>query len=41
MNIHTRMAGLGGGKEGGKTSPVGGHRIITGLIPATSSPTRS
>lgn len=38
MNIHTRMAGLGGGKEGGKTSPVGGHRIITGLIPANVIP---
>jgi anaerobic selenocysteine-containing dehydrogenase len=33
MNIHTRMASLGGGKEGGRTSPVGGHRVITGLIP--------
>jgi len=38
MNIHTRMAGLGGGKEGGKTSPVGGHRIITGLIPGNVIP---
>ncbi|MCC6847209.1 MAG: molybdopterin-dependent oxidoreductase [Deltaproteobacteria bacterium] len=38
MNIHTRMAGLGGGKESGKTSPVGGHRIITGLIPANAIP---
>jgi anaerobic selenocysteine-containing dehydrogenase len=38
MNIHTRMAGLGGGTEGGKTSPVGGHRIITGLIPANVIP---
>ena len=38
MNIHTRMAGLGGGKEGGRTSPVGGHRIITGLIPANVIP---
>ena len=38
MNIHTRMAGLGGGKEGGKTSPVGGHRIITGLVPANVIP---
>jgi anaerobic selenocysteine-containing dehydrogenase len=33
MNIHTRMAGLGGGPEGGKKSPVGGHRLITGLVP--------
>jgi anaerobic selenocysteine-containing dehydrogenase len=38
MNIHTRMAGLGGGKEGGKGSPVGGHRIITGLIPGNVIP---
>ena len=38
MNIHTRMAGLGGGKEGGRTSPVGGHRIITGLIPCNVIP---
>jgi formate dehydrogenase len=38
MNIHTRMAGLGGGKEGGKGSPVGNHRIITGLIPGNVIP---
>jgi anaerobic selenocysteine-containing dehydrogenase len=38
MNIHTKMAGLGGGKEGGRTSPVGGHRIITGLIPCNVIP---
>jgi len=38
MNIHTRMAGLGGGKQGGHTSPVGGHRIITGLIPCNVIP---
>src|ERR1700687_3212771 len=38
MNIHTRMAGLGGGKEAGHTSPVGGHRIITGLIPCNVIP---
>jgi anaerobic selenocysteine-containing dehydrogenase len=38
MNIHTRMAGLGGGKEAGQTSPVGGHRIITGLIPCNVIP---
>ncbi len=38
MNIHTRMASLGGGKEGGRTSPVGGHRIITGLIPCNAIP---
>src|SRR5262249_18420238 len=35
---HTRMAGLGGGKEAGLTSPVGGHRIITGLIPCNVIP---
>jgi anaerobic selenocysteine-containing dehydrogenase len=34
MNIHTRMASLGGGREGGRTTPVGGHKIITGLVPA-------
>jgi anaerobic selenocysteine-containing dehydrogenase len=36
MNIHTAMASLGGGGGGGapRKSPVGGHRIITGLIPA-------
>ena len=38
MNIHTKMAGLGGGKGGGHTSPVGGHRIITGLIPCNVIP---
>ena len=38
MNIHTRMAGLGGGKEAGRASPVGGHRIITGLIPCNVIP---
>jgi anaerobic selenocysteine-containing dehydrogenase len=38
MNIHTRMAGLGGGREAGRTSPVGGHRIITGLIPCNVIP---
>jgi anaerobic selenocysteine-containing dehydrogenase len=38
MNIHTKMAGLGGGKGGGRTSPVGGHRIITGLIPCNVIP---
>ena len=38
MNIHTRMAGLGGGSSGGRTSPVGGHRIITGLIPCNVIP---
>ena len=38
MNIHTRMAGLGGDGGGSRTSPVGGHRIITGLIPANVIP---
>ena len=38
MNIHTTLAGLGGGGKGGRTSPVGGHRIITGLIPANVIP---
>ena len=38
MNIHTRLASLGGGKEAGRASPVGGHRIITGLIPANVIP---
>lgn len=38
MNIHTRFASLGGGGGGPATSPVGGHRIITGLIPAAVIP---
>src|SRR4029079_9187601 len=38
MNIHTKMASLAGGREGGRTSPVTGHRIITGLIPANIIP---
>ncbi len=38
MNIHTRMASLAGGREGGRTSPVGGHCIITGLVPANVIP---
>ena len=38
MNIHTKMAGLGGGREGGRTTPVGGHRIITGLVPCNVIP---
>src|SRR6185436_14357742 len=38
MNIHSRMASLGGGREGGRTTPVGGHRIITGLVPCNVIP---
>ena len=38
MNIHTRMASLGGGQGGSRKSPVGGHRVITGLIPANVIP---
>jgi anaerobic selenocysteine-containing dehydrogenase len=40
MNIHTKMASLGGGagRESSRKSPVGGHRIITGLIPANVIP---
>lgn len=34
MNIHTRFATLGGGKGARRSgSPVGGHRIIGGLMP--------
>ena len=41
MNIHTTMAGLGGGKERrARPRPVGGHRIITGLIPVQRHPRR-
>jgi formate dehydrogenase len=40
MNIHTRMASLGGGGGGGanRKSPVGGHPIIIGLIPGNVIP---
>jgi len=41
MNIHTRFASLGGGGGGGgatRVTPVGGHRIITGLIPSAAIP---
>ena len=38
MNFHTRMGSLGGGPSRGRTSPVGGHRIITGLIPGNVIP---
>ncbi len=36
MNLHSRLASLLGTREG--TSPVGGHRIITSLIPANVIP---
>ncbi|HTN81560.1 MAG TPA: molybdopterin-dependent oxidoreductase [Acidimicrobiales bacterium] len=40
MNIHSRFASLGGGGKGGgdRRSPVGGHRIITGLVPSAVIP---
>jgi anaerobic selenocysteine-containing dehydrogenase len=44
MNIHTRMASLGGGGGGGagkggtRTSPVTESRIITGLVPCAVIP---
>ncbi len=39
MNLHTRMGKLvGGGRGGGKGSPVGGHRILGGLIPCNAIP---
>ncbi len=41
MNLHSRLAGLtGDGKKGSKgpSSPVGGHRIIGGLIPCNVLP---
>ncbi|TKC93629.1 molybdopterin-dependent oxidoreductase [Polyangium fumosum] len=41
MNIHSRMASLGGGGSGGKrgsTTPVTGARIITGLVPCNVIP---
>jgi anaerobic selenocysteine-containing dehydrogenase len=40
MNLHSRFASLGGGGKGGgdRRSPVGGHRIITGLIPSAAIP---
>lgn len=37
MNIHSRFASLGGGREARHTaSPVGGHRIIGGLVPCNA-----
>lgn len=40
MNIHSRFGSLGGGRTPGvePVSPVGGHRIITGLIPCNVIP---
>jgi anaerobic selenocysteine-containing dehydrogenase len=38
MNIHTRMGSLGGGRSAGRRSPVGGHPIITGLVPCNVIP---
>jgi len=38
MNIHSRFVSLGGGQGGGRTTPVGGHRIITGLVPCNVIP---
>ncbi len=40
MNLHSRFANLGGGRSPGAApvSPVGGHRIITGLIPCNVIP---
>ncbi len=38
MNIHTRFASLGGGGGGARLTPVGGHRVITGLVPCNVIP---
>lgn len=43
MNLHTRFASLGGGgskKRGGgePTTPVTGHRLVTGLVPCNVIP---
>jgi formate dehydrogenase len=38
MNLHTRIGGLGGGGGHGRTSPVTGSPVITGLIPANVIP---
>ncbi|MEO6468929.1 MAG: molybdopterin-dependent oxidoreductase [Acidimicrobiia bacterium] len=40
MNIHTAFASLAGGGKGGsdRRTPVGGHRIITGLVPCAAIP---
>jgi formate dehydrogenase len=38
MNLHTAFGKLIGGGKGDRKSPVGGHRIITGLIPCNAIP---
>ncbi len=38
MNLHTAFGKLIGGGKGDRRSPVGGHRIITGLIPCNAIP---
>src|SRR5262249_40132517 len=40
MNLHTSFGKLSGGKggRGSRVSPVGGHRIISGLIPCNVIP---
>jgi len=38
MNMGTHMGKLIGGGKGNRTSPVGGHKIITGLIPCNAIP---
>ena len=45
MNLHTRFASLGsgtskasGGGSGERTTPVTGHRLVTGLVPCNVIP---
>ncbi len=38
MNLHTRMGNLAGSGKHDRTTPVTGHRIITGLVPANVIP---
>ncbi len=38
MNLGTHMGKLIGGGKANRTTPVGGHRIITGLIPCNAIP---
>ena len=39
MNLHTRFASLGAGSSGGeRTTPVTGHRLVTGLVPCNIIP---